>query len=70
MNMVRHHTWLTADDQRRLCDALRYLARDLQHRSFAVTSEPRDLLWEEMDRCLELADRLSEAWVARADQED
>ena len=59
-----------ADDQRRICDALRYLARDLHHRSFAVTSERRELLWEEMDRCLELADRLSEAWVARVDQED
>jgi hypothetical protein len=35
-----------------------------------VTSERRELLWEEMDRCLELADRLSEAWVARDDQED
>ena len=61
---------LNADDQRRICDALRYLARDLHHRSFAVTSERRELLWEEMDRCLELADRLSEAWVARDDQED
>ena len=61
---------LNAGDQRRICDALRYLARDLHHRSFAVTSERRELLWEEMDRCLELADRLSEAWVGRVDQED
>ena len=61
---------LNADDQRRICDALRYLGRDLHHRSFSVTSERRELLWEEMDCCLELADRLSEAWVARDDQED
>jgi hypothetical protein len=50
---------LTPADWRRICDALRYLGRDLHHRSFAVTSERRKLLWEEMDRCLELADRLS-----------
>lgn len=49
---------LSADDLRRICDALRYMARDLHHRSFAVTAERRDLLWEEMDRCLALADRL------------
>ena len=49
---------LTPADWRRICDALRYLGRDLHHRSFAVTSERRELLWEEMDRCLELADRL------------
>jgi hypothetical protein len=58
---------LTADDWRRIVDALRYLGRDLHHRSFSVTSERRELLWEEMDRCLELADRLS---GARLDQED
>ena len=58
---------LTADDWRRIRDALRYLGRDLHHRSFSVTSERRELLWEEMDRCLELADRLS---GARLDQED
>ena len=52
---------------RRIRDALRYLGRDLHHRSFSVTSERRELLWEEMDRCLELADRLS---GARLDQED
>ncbi|WP_250544863.1 hypothetical protein [Synechococcus sp. LA31] len=50
---------LSSADWRRICDALRYLGRDLHHRSFAVTSERRELLWEEMDRCLELADRLS-----------
>ena len=58
---------LTADDWRRIRDALRYLGRDLHHRSFSVTSERRELLWEEMDRCLELADRVS---GARLDQED
>ena len=58
---------LTTDDWRRIRDALRYLGRDLHHRSFSVTSERRELLWEEMDRCLELADRLS---GARLDQED
>jgi hypothetical protein len=50
---------LTPADWRRICDALRYTGRDLTHRSFAVTSERRELLWEEMDRCLELANRLS-----------
>jgi hypothetical protein len=51
---------LTADDWRRICDALRYLGRDLHHRSFAVSPERRELLWEEMDRCLNLADRLAQ----------
>jgi hypothetical protein len=50
-----------ADDWRRIRDALRYMGRDLYHRSFAVTCERRDLLWEEMDRCLALADRLDQA---------
>ncbi|MFM7651865.1 MAG: hypothetical protein ACKO5M_02900 [Vulcanococcus sp.] len=50
---------LADDDWRRICDALRYLARDLHHRSFAVTAERRELLWQEMDQCLALADRLS-----------
>jgi hypothetical protein len=45
-------TELTPDDWRRICDALRYLGRDLHHRSFAVSAERRELLWEEMDRCL------------------
>lgn len=49
---------LNSEDWRRIADALRYLGRDLHHRSFAVTPERRALLWEEMDRCLELADRL------------
>jgi len=35
------------------------VARDLHHRSFAVTPERRELLWGEMDRCLALADRLA-----------
>lgn len=51
---------LSPEDWRRICDALRYLARDLHHRSFAVTAERRELLWGEMDRCLALADRLSD----------
>jgi hypothetical protein len=52
---------LSTDDWRRICDALRYLGRDLHHRSFAVTAQRRTLLWEEMDRCLGLADRISAA---------
>jgi len=52
---------LTPDDWRRICDALRYLGRDLHHRSFSVTAERRELLWEEMDQCLALADRLGNA---------
>jgi hypothetical protein len=51
---------LSPDDRRRIRDALRYLGRDLHHRSFAVSAERRDLLWQEMDRCLELADRLED----------
>ena len=50
---------LSPEDWRRICDALRYLGRDLHHRSFSVTAERRQLLWEEMDHCLALADRLS-----------
>jgi hypothetical protein len=49
---------LTNDDWRRICEALRYLGRDLHHRSFAVSAERRELLWQEMDHCLALADRL------------
>jgi len=49
---------LSPEDWRRICDALRYLGRDLHHRSFSVTAERRQLLWEEMDQCLALADRL------------
>jgi hypothetical protein len=52
---------LSPDDWRRICDALRYIGRDLHHRSFSVSSERRELLWEEMDRCLNLADRLAQA---------
>jgi hypothetical protein len=50
---------LSPADWRRICDALRYMGRDLHHRSFAVTSERRRLLWEEMDHCLALAERLT-----------
>ena len=57
--MIDPSNAVTPADWRRICDALRYLGRDLYHRSFAVTSERRELLWAEMDRCLELAERLS-----------
>jgi hypothetical protein len=56
---------LSPDDWRRICDALRYIGRDLHHRSFSVSSERRELLWEEMDRCLNLADRLAQAIPAK-----
>ncbi|MCS5691944.1 SDR family oxidoreductase [Cyanobium sp. FGCU-6] len=49
---------LDADDRRRVADALRYLGRDLHHRSFGVSAERRELLWQEMDRCLALAERI------------
>ncbi|MEB3169295.1 MAG: hypothetical protein VKK97_11280 [Synechococcaceae cyanobacterium] len=51
---------LSTDDWRRIVDALRYLGRDLHHRSFAVSDDRRRLLWEEMDSCLNLAERLQE----------
>ena len=58
---------LSTDDWRRICDALRYLGRDLHHRSFDVSPERRELLWEEMDRCLALADalgnQLADQWM-------
>ena len=60
---------LSPDDWRRIRDALRYMGRDLHHRSFAVTAERRELLWQEMDRCLTLADRLSDRWGDPADQD-
>lgn len=50
---------MDGDDRRRIADALRYLGRDLHHRSFGVSSERRELLWQEMDRCLSLADRIA-----------
>jgi hypothetical protein len=56
--MTQPQPELTPDDWRRICDALRYLGRDLHHRSFSVTAERRELLWQEMDQCLALADRL------------
>jgi len=52
---------LDSDDWRRIRDALRYQGRDLHHRSFAVTSSRRELLWQEMDRCLALAERIDAA---------
>jgi len=54
---------LHRDDWLRIRDALRYQARELHHRSFAVHSSRRDLLWEEMDRCLALADRVEQHWL-------
>lgn len=60
---------LSPDDWRRIRDALRYMGRDLHHRSFAVTAERRELLWQVMDRCLTLADRLSDRWGDPADRD-
>jgi len=37
--MTQPQPELTADDWRRICDALRYLGRDLHHRSFSVTAD-------------------------------
>lgn len=51
---------LEPGDWQRIREALRYLGRDLHHRSFSVSADRRELLWQEMDRCLALADRLSE----------
>jgi hypothetical protein len=58
---------LSLADWQRISDALRYLGRDLHHRSFAVSPERRELLWQEMDRCLALADRLAEALLEEPD---
>jgi hypothetical protein len=52
------------DDWLRLRDALRYVGRDLHHRSFAVADHRRELLWAEMDRCLALADRIEATYLA------
>jgi len=49
---------LSAENWQRILTALRYQARDLHHRSYAVSSDRRELLWGEMDACLALADRL------------
>ena len=57
--MTPHSEQLSPEDWHRICAALRYLGRDLHHRSFSVTAERRQMLWEEMDHCLALADRLS-----------
>jgi hypothetical protein len=67
--MTQPQPELTPDDWRRICDALRYLGRDLHHRSFSVTAQRRELLWQEMDQCLALADRLSRAHADATDQE-
>ncbi|MFM7268588.1 MAG: hypothetical protein ACKOZT_08395 [Cyanobium sp.] len=52
---------LSAADWLRIRDALRYVGRELHHRSFAVNEQRRALLWEEMDRCLALAERIEAA---------
>ncbi|MCT0225478.1 SDR family oxidoreductase [Synechococcus sp. CS-1328] len=49
---------LEEEDRARIAAALRYMGRDLQHRSYAVNTERRELLWQEMDRCLALAERI------------
>ena len=49
---------LSAADRDRISAALRYMGRDLHHRSFAVSGERRELLWQEMDCCLALADQI------------
>lgn len=49
---------LGSEDWQRLRDALRYQARDLHHRSYAVAADRRAILWEEMDHCLSLAARI------------
>ena len=67
--MTLPNAQLSPDDWRRICEALRYLGRDLHHRSFSVTAERRELLWQEMDQCLALADRVSNAQANPTDQE-
>jgi hypothetical protein len=49
---------LNQEDWQRISAALRYMGRDLHHRSFAVTADRRELLWQEMDACLQLAERI------------
>ena len=58
---------LDPDDQRRIIEALRYMARDLHHRSFSVTADRRQLLWQEMDRCLVLAQILVDKRLSLGD---
>jgi predicted dithiol-disulfide oxidoreductase (DUF899 family) len=57
---------LAPDDWRRIRDALLYLGRDLHHRSFAVPASRRELLWQEMDHCLVLAQRIGASLEAGA----
>ncbi|MEB3321256.1 MAG: SDR family oxidoreductase [Synechococcaceae cyanobacterium] len=54
---------LDETDRARIAAALRYMGRDLHQRSFGVSPERRRLLWQEMDRCLELAERIGEEEV-------
>jgi short-subunit dehydrogenase len=49
---------LNHEDWQRIGAALRYMGRDLHHRSFTVTPERRELLWQELDACLHLAERI------------
>ncbi|MCP9850749.1 hypothetical protein [Cyanobium sp. Morenito 9A2] len=49
---------LSPADWHRIRDALRYLGRDLHHRSYGVEASRRELLWAEMDACLALAERI------------
>jgi predicted dithiol-disulfide oxidoreductase (DUF899 family) len=48
----------TADDWRRIRDALLYMGRDLHQRSYVVDAQRRELLWAEMDACLLLAQQI------------
>ncbi len=57
----------TPDELGRIRAALLYMGRDLQHRSFAVSAERRQLLWEEQDRCLALAETIDRLIQAAAD---
>lgn len=55
---MAHAPQLTSEDLQRLADALRYMGRDLHQRSYEAGPQRRELLWQEMDACLALADRL------------
>jgi hypothetical protein len=63
---------LGQEDLARIAAALRYMGRDLLQRSYGVSAERRELLWQEMDRCLELAARIEpdEAPAELADPAD
>ncbi len=65
MTMTMPPAPFSPEDWRRIRDALRYQGRDLHHRSFDVTAERRELLWQEMDRCLALAERIEQHLIPR-----